>query len=685
MIASAAEIVTGAAPEGAVRRDAARTRWERPALLLLLGATALLYLWQLGASGWANAFYSAAAQAETHSWSALFFGSFDSANFITVDKPPAALWLMALSARLFGVNPWSILAPEALCGVAAVGLLYATVRRWFAPAAALLAGAVLALTPVAALMFRFNNPDALLVLLLVAAAYALTRAVEDGRTRWLLLAGALIGLGFLTKMLQAFLVVPPFALVYLLAGPGSLALRLRQLLTGGLAMLLAGGWWVAAMILIPAGSRPFIGGSQDNSILNLIFGYNGFGRLDGNEAGSVGGGPPGTSGRWGPTGLLRLFGSEMGSQVSWLLPAALIALAALLWLSWRGPRTDRPRAAALLWGGWLLLTGLTFSLAQGIIHPYYTVALAPAIGALVGIGAVELWQRRDRWGCRLLLAAAVAASASWAFVLLDRSPNWYPPLRVGVLVVGIAAALALLGVDTLRRRSAATLGAVALAVALAGPAAFAAQTAATPHTGAIPSAGPAPTRGRATGGRASFPSNFGGVPRTGPFGNGNQGTARGSRGGNARSQSPRGLAGQFGPGGIRGGLGGLLNANTPSSALISLLRQGSAGYTWAAATVGANDAAGVQLALNAPVMAIGGFNGTDPAPTLAEFQSYVRAGKVHYFIASGGLAGGFAGFGRPAGPAGSSDTAAQITRWVAQTFAASSVGGVTVYDLSHAR
>src|SRR5664280_1557791 len=215
-------------------------RWVRPALLALLAGTAALYILGLGANGWANSFYTAAVQAGTQSWKAFFFGSFDAANFITVDKPPGSLWLTGLSARMFGVNAWSILVPQALAGVATVGLLYATVRRHFSAAAGLLAGAALALTPVATLMFRYNNPDALLVLLLVAGAYAVTRATETASARWLALAGVLVGFGFLTKALQALLVVPAFTLVYLLAAPTSLGRRLGHLVLAGVAMLAAG-------------------------------------------------------------------------------------------------------------------------------------------------------------------------------------------------------------------------------------------------------------------------------------------------------------------------------------------------------------------------------------------------------------------------------------------------------------
>jgi 4-amino-4-deoxy-L-arabinose transferase-like glycosyltransferase len=441
-------------------------RWVRPALAGLLGGTALLYLWGLAASGYANMFYSAAVQAGATSWKAFFFGSSDAANSIMVDKPPASLWVMELSARIFGVSPWNILAPQALEGVAAVSVLYATVRRWHGPAAGLLAGAVLALTPVAVLMFRFNNPDALLVLMLTVGAYALVRAVEAGRTGWLVAAAVSIGLGFLTKMMQAFLVVPGFALTYLVAAPVALRQRLGQLLAAGAALVASAGVWVAIVELWPASDRPYVGGSQHDSVLELIFGYNGFGRLTGTEVGSVGrggwarggglvspGGPGGLGGPGSPGGgpgdmhsgggLGQLFGASMGSQIAWLLPAALLFLLTLLWLGRRMPRTDRLRASMLLWGGWLLIAGAVLSYAQGIVHPYYTVVLAPAIGALVGIGSVTLWQLRSTVVARAVLAAGLSVTAVWACVLLDRALGWQPWLRVVVLVGGLVGAVAL--------------------------------------------------------------------------------------------------------------------------------------------------------------------------------------------------------------------------------------------------
>ena len=652
-------------------------RWIRPSLLAILLATGVLYLWGLGASGYANSFYSAAVQAGAHSWKAFLFGSLDSSNFITVDKPPASLWVMDISARIFGVNSWSILVPQAMEGIASVGLLYLAVRRRFSAAAGLLAAVVLALTPVATLMFRFNNPDALLVLLMVGAAYAVVRAMEAGRTRWLVLAGALLGLGFLTKMLQALLVVPGFALTYLLAAPTSLRRRLISLLAGGAAMIAATGWWIAIASLWPAASRPYIGGSQHNSILELVFGYNGFGRLTGNETGSVGGGG-GTASRWGATGLTRLFNSEMGGQIAWLIPAALLLFVAMLWLTRREDRTGGRRASVLLWGSWLVITGITFSLAKGIIHPYYPVALAPAVAALVGIGAVSLWEHRDDRISRLLLSLAMAITAVWSYELLNRTPTWHPALRSAIVIVGMVAAVALVGVPWLGRRALVPVAAAAVLTGLAGPAAYSIATAATAHTGAIPSAGPTVaasfgggTFGQTGGQGAQGNPGFGGTGTAG--GTGAQGTPPqlgSTRGGTGTTGGTPSFGGN---GAGSGGLGGLLDSSTPSAAMQALLNRNASSYTWVAATVGANNAAGYQLATGHAVMAIGGFNGTDPTPTLAQFKAYVTAGKIHYFV-PGGTGGGTAG--------SSSSTSSQITGWVESHYTAKTVDGTTVYDLT---
>jgi 4-amino-4-deoxy-L-arabinose transferase-like glycosyltransferase len=668
-------------------------RWARPALLALLALTALLYMADLSRNGWANDFYAAAVQAGTKSWKAFFFGSFDSSNFITVDKTPASLWVMELSARVFGLNYWSVLIPQALEGVATVGLLYTTVRRWSGPAAGIIAAAVLAITPVAVLMFRFNNPDALLVLLMTAAAYATTRAVESGRTRWIALAGALLGFGFLTKMLQAFLVLPAFALVYLVAGPPKLGRRIWQLLVGGAALVAAAGWWVAIVQLTPAADRPYVGGSTNNSVLQLALGYNGLGRLDGNETGSVGGGGAGGRGgaaAWGgPASVIRLFKSEFGGQISWLLPAALIALAALLWISRRSVRTDRTRAAALLWGGWLLVTGAVFSYMTGIIHPYYMIALAPAIGALVGIGAVMLWRARGTLLARATLAGGLAVTAVWAYVLLDRSPTWLPWLRPAILLFGVAAAAIVLAGPWLAGRAATPRGRtallalpipLALVAVLAGPLAYSLDTVTTAHSGAIPTAGPAVASAGGPGGLGGG-GGFGGGGAPGGTGTGARHfpSGLGGTGGTGGTGATAGTGAHGFPGGARGGFGGGLGGsglggNTQvSSAITKLLTSGAAGYQWAAATVGAESAAPFQLASGEPIMAIGGFNGTDPTPTLAAFKALVAAHKIHYFI--GTNQGSFGG---------GSGTSAQITSWVKAHFKSTTVGGVTVYNLSSA-
>jgi 4-amino-4-deoxy-L-arabinose transferase-like glycosyltransferase len=605
-------------------------------LAVLLLATGALYLWNLGASGWANAFYSAAAQAGSQDWTAWFFGSSDAANAITADKPPASLWVMGLSVRLFGLSSWSILVPQALMGVATVWLVYLAVRRAAAPATAdaglahragLLAGAVMALTPVAVLMFRFNNPDALLVLLMTAAAYAVLRSIQDARLRWLLLAGVLLGFGFLAKQLQVLLVVPGFAAAYLLAAPGGPGKRLLHLLGAGAALAASAGWWLAAVELIPADARPYIGGSQNNSILELTLGYNGLGRLNGEETGSVGGGNG-----WGTPGLFRLFNSEFGGQIAWLLPSALLLGAGLLWLGRRAPRTDAVRASVVIWGAWVAVTGLTFSLMAGIIHPYYMVALAPGIAGLAGLGGILLWQRRARPVAATALTGAILAAGFMASGLLGQSATFLPWLRWVVLLGAVAAGILVLAGATVPRLAAPGIltratAALAVAAALAGPLAYSLATTAF--------AGPGNTAGN---------PNF----------NGNANATGAVRG----------------PGAGGGGLGGLLGASTPSSAMVTALTTDAGNFTWAAAVVGSNNAAGYQLATGLPVMAVGGFNGTDPAPTLGRFQQYVAEGRIHYFIAGRMMQGGTG-----------SDAAARIGAWVQSNFTAQTLGGTTVYEL----
>jgi 4-amino-4-deoxy-L-arabinose transferase-like glycosyltransferase len=592
-----------------------------------------------------------------------------------------------------------MLVPQVLEGVAAVGLVYAAVRRWFGAPAGLLAGAVLACTPVAALMFRFNNPDALMVLLLVAAAYTLIRALERAGTRWIVATGALIGFAFLAKMLQAFIVLPAFAGVYLLAAPTGLRRRIGQLALLGVSIAVAAGWWVATVALWPASSRPLIDGSGDNSILNLIFGYNGLQRLSG---GTGNGG-----GFSGPTGAFRLFDDLMGGQASWLLPAALLALVAGLVARGRAPRTDRGRAALVLWGGWLVVTGAVFSFSSGVIHTYYTVALAPAVAALVGMGAALFWQYRDRASARVTAAVAVAGTSVWAFELLGRTPSSLPWLRWAVVAAGLASAALLMVSPWLPRLApritVAAIG-LGLVAALSGPVAYTATTVTTPHTGSIPSAGPVVATSALGGGPGG-----GGASGGGPGGSGPGGSAAGGRAGApGQGRSPSGTAGGR-PSGVAGGppagappsgsgtsgrelpagssagtapagtapgatgIGTAPGGSTASAALTRALQERASTYRWAAATFGSQTAASLELASGEPVMAIGGFNGQGGNISLATFRSYVTKGEIHYFFASGSTGGG---------PGGSSNSDAAILAWVEAHFAHSTIGGQTVYDLT---
>ncbi|WP_284979101.1 glycosyltransferase family 39 protein [Arthrobacter sp. fls2-241-R2A-200] len=641
-------------------------RWVRPSAAGLLVATAFLYLWNLAASGYGNSFYAAAVQAGTKSWTALLFGSLDAGNAITVDKPPASLWIPALVGRVFGFSPASMLVPQALMGVAAVGFLYLAVKRVTGPAAGLIAGAALALTPVAALMFRFNNPDAMLTLCLVLAAYLTTRAIEKAGWKWLAAAGAVIGLAFLSKMLQGFLIVPGLALAYVWAAPTTLRNRILHLLGAAGGIVVVAGTYIAIFQLTPASARPYMAGSETNSFLELTFGYNGLGRITGSGDGGAGGGAAGggpggggfgagaggggNTGFGGVAGIGRMFGTSFGGEVSWLLPAALILLAAGFWFTRREHRTSRSRAALLMWGGWLLVTAGIFSFMTGIIHPYYAVALAPAIAALIGIGSVELWRGRSFWAARITLSVVVLGSALWSAVLLGRDASWLPWLRVAVVVLGVlAAAGLLLRVDTMRLRGGtnrwaqrAPTAAVVIISLLAGglgTTAWTLATAATPHTGSIPMSGPSGAQNGAFGGRAGF----GGIARDG------LGDAAAFPGG------------QAGPGG----------EGTANADLATLLK--STNTKWSAIVSGASQAASLELASDTSVIALGGWNGGDPYPTLAEFQDMVNKGQISYFI-SGGGAGGGGGFG---GRGGNSE----VATWVAANYTAQTVGNSTVYKL----
>jgi 4-amino-4-deoxy-L-arabinose transferase-like glycosyltransferase len=619
----------------------------------LAALSGVLYLVNLTVSGYANTYYAMAAQAASQSWSALFFGALDSQGFITVDKPPLATWVMGLSVKTLGLSSWSILLPQALLGIGTVLVLYLAVRRSFGPVAGLIAGVLAAITPVAVLIFRYDNPDALLTFLLVCAAWALGRGLERGRLRWALLAASFVGAAFLTKYLQAYLVLPGFALVWLVSAPVSLRRRIGGLLAAGVTVAVMSFWWVAIVELIPTSSRPYIGGSTTNSPLELLLGYDGLGRIfGGRPAGSgLGSAVDGlasgaATGPGGPTfsgtpGVLRLFNDQFAGQVAWLLPAALFAIGVAIVLYRRSARTDARVAGYVLWGTWLAVHAAVFSFMSGIIHSYYAVVLAPALAALVGGACVELWKRRTASPISgFVLAAGIVASGAMAFVILDRTPSFAPGLGYGVLALSVAAAL-LIAIPSglVARRITRLAMALAVIAVLAGPLAYAADTMTTAYGGGDPSAGP------------QSAASFGG-PGGGPA----------------------------------GGLGAGLGAGaTIDQALVEYLVANAGAARWIVAVSGSQTAATIQLSAGLPVLTMGGFTGSDPTPTLEDLRAAIMAGELRYVLI-GGPGSGRGGFGGSADP-GDGGASSAISSWVAGSCTAVTIdGGATsgLYDCAGA-
>jgi len=626
-----------------------RTGWIALAAVVALAAG--LFLWQLDRGGFANTYYAAAAQAASQSWSALFFGSLDAGNFITVDKPPFALWVMGLSVRLFGLSSWSILAPEALAGVATVIVLFDAVRRSFGYVAGLTAALVLALTPVAVLMFRYNNPDAVLTLLLVLSAWALVRALETGHTRWLVLSAIFVGCAFNTKFLQAFIVLPALGATYLLAARGRWRRRVGQLSITAVALAIASGWWMAVVDAIPADARPFIGGSDTNLVRALVLGYDGLGRLFGQGAGGPGGGDGAGFGFSGAAGWLRLFNTQMAGEASWLIPFSVLALAIGLLVTLRARRTDRVRAGFVLWGLWLLTHAAVFSFSAGIIHSYYEVIIAPSIGALVGGGVMSIVRlRRGTWLAAVVLAVGAITTAAWAADLLARTPSFVPGLGTIALVTAFAAS-ALFFVpfrSALSRWVPATAAAIALAAMLVGPASYSLATVSRADAGGDPHAGPA-QQGLLAGGPRGMPPAA--MRADGP-----------PLGAEPIGEAPIARVPVAGAPD-----GGGPFAATMDRSLLDYLLDNYQGETWLVAVNGANEAAAIQLATGKPVMAMGGFSGMDAAPTLDQLKELVRGGKLRYVIAQSG------------GPDGRGSSV--VSEWIIASGTPITIGGITLYDL----
>ncbi|WP_260471013.1 glycosyltransferase family 39 protein, partial [Streptomyces sp. RP5T] len=482
-------------------------RWSLPVLLAILALAGVLYGWNLSGSG-LNSFYSAAVYSGTQSWKAWFFGSLDAGNFLTVDKPPFALMVMGLSCRVLGFGTWQMMAPEIAAALGTIWILHTSVKRVFGHVAAAIAALVLALTPITVAINRDNNPDTILVLLMVGGAALALRAVRTDRLLPLIGSAVLFGLAFNTKMLQGWIALPAVFAVYVYASRLGWKKKAVNLALAAVTLAVSSFWWATAVSLVPADDRPYIGGSTDGSAWNLIMGYNGLGRVLGGE-GNGGGGGGGGATFAGSAGIGRMFNDILGGQISWLIPFSFLALVAGLLLCGRAPRTDLPRAALVLWGGWLVLHYLTFAMAEGTMHPYYTTALAPGIAALTGAGGVLLWRAfrggDARWSW--VLPAGLAVTGLWAIVLLRRATGWNTWLWP---VVGVLTVLAVVGLFVFRTAGSGTrlrlLGvsvAAAVVAALAGPTAYAASPAFATTGGGM--GGTNPTAGPSTGGGMGGP------------------------------------------------------------------------------------------------------------------------------------------------------------------------------------
>ncbi|SEB92912.1 glycosyltransferase family 39 protein [Streptomyces sp. PAN_FS17] len=667
--------------------------WAAPAALgAVLALSAVLYGWALGSLGWGNSYYSAAVKSMGTSWTNFLFGSFDPAGVVTVDKPPAALWPQVISSKIFGMHGWALLLPQVIEGVAAVLVLHRTVRRWAGEGAGLVAALVLTLTPITVAINRDNNPDTLLVLLLVSAAYALTRALQaEGRaaTWWLCASGFLIGCGFLTKMLAAWMVIPAFTVAWLVGASGPWIPRVRRLLGGGAILAASSLWWVALVALWP-GDRPYIGGSKDGSAWDLVIGYNGLGRVFGSSDGApqgMGGGGGGFAGGFGgESGLTRMFDTQVGGQISWLLPLCAVAMAVAVAVAVLHRRGKLPASALLpasgwlLWGTWLVVCAAVFSTQKGIFHPYYTTQLAPAIGALCGgltAGLVRVHRAGRRWA-PLAGVAGVVVSVIWAVVLIGREPDWNGWLVWPVLLVGCAAVVLLVLSRRQGRLLTVAVGA-AVASVLVAPGAWAVSVpGSTGMGGSNPTAGPQ-TLGFGGGGGMPRPSGNGGGLPSGmpsgmpsnmpgfPGGDGSSGPSSEPSSDGMPSGMPSGMptggangmpGGGSGstPGG-RGGLGsGELTADQRKILKYTVEHAPDARIKLAVEG-GALSASAFILGTDETVIGMGGFTNSDNAPSVAQLEEWTKDGELRYVLGSDTNGGG-----RPGMPGGYTE---QRSNWIA--------------------
>ncbi len=622
--------------------------WSRLALGLVMLVSLAMNFYQLGQNGFGNLYYASGVRSMLDNLHNFFFVSFDPGGFVTIDKPPLGFWLQTLSAKVFGFTAFSVLLPQALAGVLSVALLYYLVRRRFGEVAGLLAVLALAISPISVATNRNNTIDSTLALVMLVGAWAVFRAAETGRLRWLLLCALTIGLGFNIKMLEAYLVVPAYGLLYLLAAPHSWWTRIKHLLLATLLMLVISLSWLVAVDLTPASQRPWVGSTQNNSEITLALGYNGVQRLLG-QFGFGGGGrapgnagapsqPPATNGTSAPpqnagatggqgngnrppqnagggmfntgtAGPLRLFAEPLGEQIGWLLPAAFLGMIAVAWRRRPQPQQDRQLQSLLVWGTWLLTMGIFFSVA-GFFHPYYLTVMAPAVAALFGIGVVTMWSDFCKASWRgWLLPLALIATGTEQIYILSNYPAWGTWL---IPIIGILCGLGVVALLALRLLKASTIGTLRL------------QFMTTAVSIAILSL-------------LIAPAIWSGIPVV-------QGRADGLPSGGPAQQ-----------GGFGGNGGGGNNAGDNASnntKLISYLEANQGNAKYLVATASSQSADEIILTTNKPVMALGGFSGGDPILTTSQLATLVKNGTVRYFLLGGG-------FGGPGGGQQSS-----LTTWV---------------------
>ncbi|HXM57994.1 MAG TPA: glycosyltransferase family 39 protein [Candidatus Dormibacteraeota bacterium] len=590
------------------RSPADQPWWARPALLGIAAMAAVLFAWNITTWGFAP-FYSAAARSMSESWLAFFFGSVDPASSITIDKVPGFLWPQALSARIFGFHAWALTLPQVIEGVVTVLALFRVVRRWAGPAPGLLAAAIFALTPAIASLFGHAMEDGALAMCLVLAADAWQRAVEGARLRSLLLAGLWVGLGFQAKMLVAWVVLPAFAIVYLVAAPGPVARRLGHLALAGAFTLLVSASWMLLVTVVPAAARPYIDGSTSNSAFAMVLGYNGLSRFGVHLPGSI---VPAFDLQGGDvTGTGKLLAGSLASQVGWLYPLAVLAFAfGIVWR--RGtPRTDRLRAGLLMWGLWLAVAALALSFGV-VLHTAYLAVLAPPIAALGGAGIVVLAQAHQAGGKRAwALPVTVASTVAWATFLSLQFPtflSWLPPAVIATAGVGVLLMAVARLTEHARGRLAILGVAVAVAAMLGTPSAWAASVLDPQYSGSVIDASAGPV---------------GGVGPVSP-----QTTAM------VRNDLEHvgGSSTAFGSGPLP----------HPQREMLAYLEanRGEAKYLLASQSLHLGTL--FIMVSGAPVLIMGGFSGLVPYPTPDQFRRMVATGQVRHVLLGSDLPPGLA-------------------------------------------